>query len=359
LKAICTTAALIYTLVNGALAIAALRLMQLFNVPQNSPIEQLNAIVVAGLGSMLVLRSKLFSVKVGGDDKEQVSIGPDELVRIYLRFLEAEIDRERSLARMTFVRRLMRNIDFDRVKLYAVTMLDSPQTLSVDERNQIVKIIEDISNQSSIDSQMKSFRLGFVLINAMGEAFLEEVCRNEDGSSFSLKPEPKRSAWISVMEFFRREKRQPFFAYATAASPEQLAEYLHWTQADIRVNIPKRPRRCTLKGYRLTFETPFDKGRHPGRGTANIQLSPEDKVEGVLYDMPLEVIDFVEQRLGAYRLEKVTVEIDGENIECLTNVARDPQPGYKPHRLYKEAVIRAARSAQLRASNKTRELRLF
>src|SRR5215831_8968692 len=68
IKSLRTPHALFYHLLNGAIAAFALKVLFIYEVPHETGLDQLKVVLAAGLGSMLVMRSKLFNIKVGGED---------------------------------------------------------------------------------------------------------------------------------------------------------------------------------------------------------------------------------------------------------------------------------------------------
>ena len=122
IKALRMPHALLYHLLNGAISAFALKLLVVFSGPERIATgqEQIKSVVIAGLGAMLIMRSKLFNIKVGGED---VSFGPEQIIKIYFRFMESAIDRLRAQDRIDFVKSKLGNINPTKVFDYAVTML--------------------------------------------------------------------------------------------------------------------------------------------------------------------------------------------------------------------------------------------
>ena len=125
-KALGTSHAVVYLLFNGLIAAFALYVLLIYDTPVSSAQDKLKVVIAAGVGSMLIMRSKLFNIKVA---REDVAFGPDQIIKVFFRFMEAEIDRVRAQTRIDFVKRLMSEIDFDRVRNYSQTMLQASQVL--------------------------------------------------------------------------------------------------------------------------------------------------------------------------------------------------------------------------------------
>jgi len=125
MKALETTPALVYHILNGLIAAFALYFLALAaGFPTDfagvSDIDKLKYAMAAGLGAMLIMRSKLFNIKVGDDD---VSFGPEQIIKIIFRFMESAIGRVRARARRDFIEKKLDNINFDVVYARSVMTL--------------------------------------------------------------------------------------------------------------------------------------------------------------------------------------------------------------------------------------------
>src|SRR5205085_12136998 len=91
IKSLRTPHALFYHLLNGAISAFALFVLKTFGTepPANSQ-DKLKLVLIAGLGAMFVMRSKLFNLKIGGQD---VALGPEQLINVFFNFMEDAIDR--------------------------------------------------------------------------------------------------------------------------------------------------------------------------------------------------------------------------------------------------------------------------
>jgi len=80
LKAFRTPQALAYHTLNGLISVFALYILKISSVPLTTDMDKLKAILIAGLGSMLIMRSRLFNVKIG---EEEMAFGPDQIIKIW------------------------------------------------------------------------------------------------------------------------------------------------------------------------------------------------------------------------------------------------------------------------------------
>ena len=160
LKSLNTPQALFYHLSNGLIAAFALRVLILYNVPHDQALDQLKIVLAAGLGSMLIMRSKLFNLKLRGKDGaetgEDISFGPEQIIKVFFRFMERAIDRVRAQSRIEFVKANLENMDFDKVCDYSITMLKSaPQLLSADERKAVEEELKAMRDDKTLANQLK------------------------------------------------------------------------------------------------------------------------------------------------------------------------------------------------------------
>jgi hypothetical protein len=97
--------ALVFHIINGLIAIFALKLLFLYGATNSEGMDQIKNVLTAGLGSTLIMRSKLFSIKnKEGKKGEEIAVGPEQIMKIYLDFVSELINRDRTLARINFVK---------------------------------------------------------------------------------------------------------------------------------------------------------------------------------------------------------------------------------------------------------------
>src|SRR5262249_18648306 len=109
IKALRTGQALTYLAFNGLIAVFAYPPMVAYHTSPATLLDQIKVVVISGLGSMLIMRSRLFNVKIGN---EVYTFGPDQIVKVYLRFMERAIDRVRAEDRYKWVAEVMEGVDF-------------------------------------------------------------------------------------------------------------------------------------------------------------------------------------------------------------------------------------------------------
>jgi hypothetical protein len=137
------------------------------------------------------------------------------------------------------------------------------------------------------------------------------------------------------------------FTYGTAISFEQLSRYLQWSSTRTQA-VFLNPRVGRLKGYKLTFSTPYGDAA-PRRGASNIEYSPGEHLEGIVYEVGQEVLTKLEATVTAqYWLVGVEIELrNGAALRCQTFIAKTPKPGLKPHPRFIDYMVRASEAAGL------------
>lgn len=164
----------VYLLLNGALAIGAY--IALIQSPYGEGVDTLTGraalALAAGLGAAVILRSRVFTAQLGD---EQVSIGPGYVVDQLLQIIDAQIDRRRALQRVQIVVEVMKGKDFEGAKTHASTMITgSRQNLTLQAQQDLANQIREVSDRK-IPDQERSYALGFILLDFMGEGFLRQV----------------------------------------------------------------------------------------------------------------------------------------------------------------------------------------
>lgn len=178
-----------YLILNGLLGIFAywILLETSTDISNSDSLEHIWLAVLGGLGAAVVIRSRIFSAKIGD---EEVAIGPGYIVDQLLSVLDRHIDRDRALARTRIVLEKMTGIDFFKAHPYFSTMiLGSTQNLSLQEQKVLAARVLEINAQEQTTVQQKAFALGFVILDFMGEEFLTVTLRKASELGLSLEEE--------------------------------------------------------------------------------------------------------------------------------------------------------------------------
>ncbi|PRP97693.1 hypothetical protein ENSA5_32000 [Enhygromyxa salina] len=163
----------VYLLLNGLMALGAHAILLDSELTSTeTTTSRLGLSVGSGLSAALVLRARVFTARLGD---EQVSIGPGYVVDQLLGIIDAQIDRRRALQRVSIVVEVMDGKDFDGSRIHASTMITgSRQNLSLQDQKDLANQIREVVDRKIPDHE-KSYALGFILLDFMGEAFLKAV----------------------------------------------------------------------------------------------------------------------------------------------------------------------------------------
>ncbi|HEV2800576.1 MAG TPA: gamma-glutamylcyclotransferase [Pyrinomonadaceae bacterium] len=371
IKSLSTWHALFYHLLNGAISAFALFMLKTYGTLPTSNQEKLELVILAGLGSMLVMRSKLLNLKIGGQD---VALGPEQIINVFFRFMESEIDRIRAQTRIDFVRERLYNVDFDKVRDYSVTMLRAAQALDTQEKCK--EAIKMLDTEQFGDKQMKSYALGFLLLNKMGENFVDKLFDKDQ----SKRPmEWRLSAPLEVKEV--KEEAAPgllgklaafgkgagkeaeanpgteevyYMAYGTSMCSRSLRARLNWSLEETEFAKKTDPKVCLLKSHRLVFNKPDNPDEtDPAHvcGLANIEPTADGaaEVEGVLYKLPRAAIEFLDHTETGYRRKTVDVQAGGQTFKAEVYQAEITRPNLSPELRELQTTLDGAREHHLSA----------
>lgn len=344
IKAMRTIQAMTYLSFNGLIAVFAYALMIGYEVSIANMLDQIKVVVLAGFGSMLIMRSRLFNVKIGDED---YAFGPDQIIKVYLRFMEGAIDRVRAEDRYRKVGEVMSNVDFEQVYSHAIVALDATQILGTEEKKKLVAAIDAIRADAQFNAQQKSYRLGYVVLDAMGEDFLTAVFGELPQSMRLRAPLPHEPGVLARLPLFG-EKTENYMAFGTNMSVARLRERLGWSKIDPeRISSAVNRQKCTLPGFRLVFNVPDPDDASKQSAVANLVPDPQGVVEGVVYKLSKEAIEFLDRTETGYQRTEVSPLVDGRKVKAYAYVSPRTSENIKPTRDYLALVVRAARESNL------------
>lgn len=339
MKAFGTVEALGYHIFNGLISVVALYLLMLNHVDTTSELGRLQAVLVAGLGSMLIMRSKLFSIKV---HNEVVSFGPEQFIKVFLSFMEQAIDRARAHSRIEFVKATMEGIDCEQVQQYTIAMLDAPQLMPDADRAKLIARINQLCKPSTEDPQLRSYRVGFALVDAMGEGFVASVFGSNLPAVY--RKAPTRNEPASLIDRLRPHNDDYvwYFAYGADMSSSRLMRRLGWNKRDAKAAwSDEKPAVATLPGYRLVFGSPSNTNPHEGRAT--IISDPTASVEGVAYPLPTDCLRYLDRSNAAYDRVRLPITLgDQEEFVAVYLSRTNTATPLLPTRHYLDTLVAGA-----------------
>lgn len=178
-KTAMTWPGLLYMSVNALVATAALWLIRLYGgtfvpVENASPeIRRWTQVFVAGLGAMAIFRSSLLMV---GKEGDEVSIGPNAVLKILLSAIDREVDRFRGQERAQSVKMIMESIDYeDAIQDLTVVSKALMQNLSEDDSKKIDEAKKKFEILTDIDVGTRKYLLGLHIMDVVGEDILRQA----------------------------------------------------------------------------------------------------------------------------------------------------------------------------------------
>ena len=173
-KALFTKPAMLYMSLNALASVAALPLSRSLVPPQSVDGHvDWHHVLAAGFGAMVLLRSSVFRVRVGGHDgSHDVDVGPSTLLQSVIDAADRAVDRVRAQERAWTVARVMENVAFDKALLALPPYLCAlMQNLNSGDQDDFTEQIAKIRTGQESE-QTKLLRLGLLAMNHMGEGVL-------------------------------------------------------------------------------------------------------------------------------------------------------------------------------------------
>lgn len=164
-----------YTLINAAVAILALAVLPFpdeFTADGTIDGNVLLALT-AGLGGLALIRAKLVTVKVAGND---VALGPALILDTLLAVVDRQVDRTLAEKRLRLVGELMVGISFEKAAFSLTRLLIGLlQNISAEEQQRLSLAVEQIRNRDDLNNRSKCLELGLLLLEPSGAAVLRQA----------------------------------------------------------------------------------------------------------------------------------------------------------------------------------------
>ncbi|MFC9974740.1 hypothetical protein ACFVH6_27940 [Spirillospora sp. NPDC127200] len=157
-----------YVLINGAAGAGSLLLLHTFDWKfgvQSPEVSGATQVLVASLGSMMVFRSAVFTVRVGDED---VAVGPSTLLTSLLAAADRGVDRMQARTRARETGEIMKGVSFERARLALPTYcLGLLQNVSAEDQADLRTAVDALAGSEMTDTQM-AYNLGLLLMNVAG-----------------------------------------------------------------------------------------------------------------------------------------------------------------------------------------------
>lgn len=163
----------IYLSINGFASIFAYWLLRNYNMDLGLFMHnEVGKVIIAGLSSMVILRSSFASIK-NGDKTFEAGFAP--VLQIFLNTADRTFDQSRSQNTIQEVGRIMKGVDFDGAhKSLPLSCFSAMQNLSEEEQKTIAKEIKLISDENDT-TENKALILGMILARYTGTTLLEAI----------------------------------------------------------------------------------------------------------------------------------------------------------------------------------------
>ena len=178
--AIRSVPALIYLSVNAIAALFALLVVSALGWTFGADEGLLRLILqicAAGFAAMSVLRSAVFTLRVGDSD---FHAGPVALVMTILQAADQAVDRRRGARRSQVAKDIMAGVDFDKAKEKLPARCWSLlQNVPADKQNATMDAIKKLNADKRL-GDTRAENLALTLMNVVGEKVLREAAANLD-----------------------------------------------------------------------------------------------------------------------------------------------------------------------------------
>ena len=189
--------------------VAAVATMEWVTVAAVAALEWM---AVAGFGSAALLHAKLVNINVS--QGREVALGPEIIVQTFLNVIDQELDRARAKIRFDSVHELMEGIDFEKAKTRLTSQIYQAMQQITEEQVQVVmERVREIDQTSNLDSQDRSYLLGFVLLDLVGEKFLREIVPRYRSDFLKIAPIGTRPHALGAVLFLLSSERRVELVY--------------------------------------------------------------------------------------------------------------------------------------------------
>ncbi|WP_018654919.1 hypothetical protein [Actinomadura flavalba] len=166
-----------YVLINGSAGASSLFLLRTFDWKfgvQSPQMAAATQVLVASLGSMMVFRSAVFTVRVGDED---VAVGPSTLLTSLLAAADRGVDRKQASSRAAAAGDIMHGVSFRRAQLALPTYcLGLLQNVSAEDQAALRTAVDALAGSDMTDTQ-KALNLGLLLMNVAGPDVLSAAVK--------------------------------------------------------------------------------------------------------------------------------------------------------------------------------------
>lgn len=182
---------LIYCFLNGYISLLSFFIILRFSNEMFVAIAHSNFLIAltAGFGSTAVMRSRFAVIKnSSGND---VSFGPDLVIKTILQLVNTGIDRGRAVRRQEIVANNLDKIrglgNFEIAWQYLFTALLSFQSLDDEQKQMLNDIYNNYREKTDIPVDIRFIALGYIFLTIVGEDNFESILHRAE----KLKSKPQ------------------------------------------------------------------------------------------------------------------------------------------------------------------------
>ncbi|HEX7192809.1 MAG TPA: Ig-like domain-containing protein [Thermoanaerobaculia bacterium] len=171
-RALTTTPAILYILINAAASGFAMYAVWHFDVIKGQTGERLIIlqILLAGFGAMAFFRTSVFTFRQGDQD---IGIGPVAFLQVMLKATDRAVDRLRANERADRICIIMNGVSFERAKVALPTFaMALMQNVPPDEQKSVGDVVNALGALNTLDNDTKAKNLGLALMNIIGDDVL-------------------------------------------------------------------------------------------------------------------------------------------------------------------------------------------
>ncbi len=130
--------------------------------------------LAAGFGAMLLLRTKMFTIRTTGG--EEYAVGPEYVLNVLMKTIDVYIDRQRAQLRTELAYEKFAEIPYESLQYHAPVLIEgSRQNIPITEAVEMGKRVGEIVTDELMPAEDKSINIGFLIMDYLGEGFVRNI----------------------------------------------------------------------------------------------------------------------------------------------------------------------------------------
>ena len=168
---------ILYVLLNGTVSILAFWLIKFFKNENFSDISsfEIQSIIIAGFGGMMILRSSIFSIKQNNKD---VEVGFAAIVQGLLDIIDKKINHNIAARRVCDIHEIMQDVDFELSQIELPSLcIEFIDYFTEEDSKNLQDKIKKISEDNRLSNTNKSLQLGREIAKYCDTEILKRVIK--------------------------------------------------------------------------------------------------------------------------------------------------------------------------------------